>query len=94
METNTKIQFTKIRNVKSPARANSHDAGTDFFIPEYSEEFLKDLKAKNGLNKLEYILDGEDGDNSNYTLRIGIPAGEQVNIPSGIKVNILDKNTV
>lgn len=93
METNTKIQFTKIRNVKSPARANSHDAGTDFFIPEYSEEFLKDLKAKNGLNKLEYILDGEDGDNSNYTLRIGIPAGEQVNIPSGIKVNILDKNT-
>ena len=93
METNRKIQFTKIRNVKSPNRAHSHDAGTDFFIPEYSEEFLKDLKAKNTANKLQYILDGEDGENSNYTLRIIVPAGEQINIPSGIKVNILDKNT-
>ena len=27
-----RIQFTKIRDVKSPARANANDAGTDFFI--------------------------------------------------------------
>lgn len=93
METNTKIQFTKIRNVKSPNRAHSHDAGTDFFIPEYSFEFLKDLKIKNEKNYLRYILDGEDDGNDNYTLRIIVPAGEQINIPSGIKVNILDKNT-
>ena len=93
METNRKIQFTKIRDVKSPNRAHSHDAGTDFFIPEYSFEFLKDLKIKNEKNFLRYILDGEDGENPNYTLRIIIPAGEQINIPSGIKVNILDKNT-
>ena len=93
METNKKIQFTKIRDVKSPARAHSHDAGTDFFIPEYSFEFLKDLKMKNEKNFLRYILDGEDDGNDNYTLRIVIPAGEQINIPSGIKVNILDKNT-
>ena len=93
METNRKIQFTKIRDVKSPNRAHSHDAGTDFFIPEYSEEFLRDLKAKNAANNLQYILDGEDGENPDYTLRIIIPAGEQINIPSGIKVNILDKNT-
>ena len=93
METNRKIQFTKIRDVKSPNRAHSHDAGTDFFIPEYSEEFLRDLKAKNIANNLQYILDGEDGENPNYTLRIIIPSGEQINIPSGIKVNILDKNT-
>lgn len=93
METNKKIQFTKIRDVKSPNRANLNDAGMDFYIPNYSEEFLNDLKTKNIANKLQYILDGEDGENSNYTLRIIIPAGEQINIPSGIKVNILDKNT-
>jgi dUTP pyrophosphatase len=93
METNRKIQFTKIRDVKTPSRANSHDAGTDFFIPEYSKEFLEDLKAKNKNNELGYILEGDDEENPNYTLRIVIPAGEQINIPSGIKVNILDKNT-
>lgn len=93
METNRKIQFTKIRDVKTPNRANLNDAGMDFYIPNYSEEFLNDLKAKNAANKLQYILDGEDGENPNYTLRIIIPAGEQINIPSGIKVNIFDKNT-
>ena len=39
-----RIQFTKIRDVKSPARANANDAGTDFFIPYYTEQFLADLK--------------------------------------------------
>ena len=93
MEANRKIQFTKIRDVKTPNRANLNDAGMDFYIPNYSEEFLNDLKAKNTTNNLQYVLDGEDGENPNYTLRIIIPAGEQINIPSGIKVNILDKNT-
>ena len=93
METNKKIQFTKIRDVKTPNRANLNDAGMDFYIPNYSEKFLNDLKTTNAANKLQYILDGEDGENSNYTLRVIIPAGEQINIPSGIKVNILDKNT-
>ena len=68
METNRKIQFTKIRDVKSPNRANLNDAGMDFYIPNYSEEFLNDLKAKNTANNLQYILDGEDGENTNYTL--------------------------
>lgn len=93
METNKKIQFTKIRDVKSPNRANLNDAGMDFYIPKYSEKFLNDLKTTNAANKLQYILDGDDGEKPNYTLRIIIPAGEQINIPSGIKVNILDKNT-
>lgn len=93
METNREIQFTKIRDVKSPSRAHRCDAGTDFFIPEYSFEFLRDLKIKNEKNFLRYILDGEDEENPNYTLRIVVPAGEQINIPSGIKVNILDKTT-
>lgn len=86
-----RIQFTKIRDVKSPARANAHDAGTDFFIPYYTEQFLADLKAKNKNNdiKYEYKID-EQGD---QILEMTLAPHAQINIPSGIKVNILDKNT-
>lgn len=87
---NKTIQFTKIRSVKSPCRANAHDAGIDFFIPNYTPEFLKDLKEKNKSNLIGYgtFID-EDGEG----LEIHIKPHHQVNIPSGIKVNILDKNT-
>jgi hypothetical protein len=37
---NKKVSFLKIRDVKSPNRANQHDAGTDFFMPEYTPEFF------------------------------------------------------
>ena len=85
-----RIQFTKIRKVKSPKRANSHDAGTDFFIPDYTKEFVDALKAKNENNRLMFqIFIGDDGEE----MEIQIFPHEQINIPSGIKVNILDKNT-
>lgn len=88
---NTKIQFTKIRNVKSPNRAHATDAGTDWFVPYLDDKFLEDLKNKNKDNNLLYQLAiDEQGDE---ILEIIIPSGEQVNIPSGIKVNILDKHT-
>lgn len=80
------IEFTKIRDVKSPARANSHDAGTDFYIPNFSESFFEDLKKKNENNNLKY-------EKTDSKLLIEIPAGEQINIPSGLKVDIHDKNT-
>lgn len=88
---NKGIQFTKIRDVKSPSRANSHDAGTDFFIPNYSDQFVKDLKAKNKANRLMYQLFIDESGQTE--MEIHIFPHEQVNIPSGIRVNILDKNT-
>ena len=88
---NKKIEFTKIRDVKSPSRANRHDAGSDFFIPNYTEQFAKDLKAKNKGNRLMYQL--IIGDEGKTEMEIHIFPHEQVNIPSGIRVNILDKNT-
>lgn len=86
-----RIQFTKIRDVKSPNRANANDAGTDFFIPYYTEEFYKDLLAKNTQNNImyEYAVDGQGDEILNITLS----PHSQINIPSGIKVNIIDKNT-
>lgn len=92
METNKRIEFTKIRDVKSPNRANSHDAGTDFYVPFYTEEFFNDLKEKNKNNNLSYQT-FIDFDNNRNELEITIPAGSQILIPSGIRVNILDKRT-
>ena len=89
---NPKIQFTKIRNVKTPQRAHPTDAGTDFFIPEYDKEFLQDLIIKNANNRIYYHITFDENKEING-LEIIIPAGEQVNIPSGIKVWIEDKNT-
>lgn len=85
------VQFTKIRDVKSPNRAHSTDAGTDFFIPNYSKEFIKDLLAKNVDN---YITMKQRTDENGETFyEFTIPSHEQINIPSGIRVNIIDKNT-
>lgn len=90
-ETNRTIEFTRIRDVKMPNRANSHDAGTDFFVPNYSENFFNDLKTKNEKYNLNYAHTADS--DGNETLIIKLLPGQQVLIPSGIKVNILDKNT-
>ena len=86
-----KIDFIKVYPVKTPQRAHPTDVGTDFFIPEASQEFIKELQEKNINNNLIYTFDGDEY--GNKVLRITIPAGSQVNIPSGIKVNIHDKTT-
>lgn len=39
----SKIKFLKIRDVKAPTRANKYDAGIDFFVPKFNEEFVDRL---------------------------------------------------
>ena len=46
-EKNSIIKFTRTRNVKLPSRGNTHDAGIDFFVPEFEKTFVHDLKIKN-----------------------------------------------
>ena len=41
------IKFLKVRDVKSPSRANKYDAGIDFYVPELTDEFVKILREKN-----------------------------------------------
>lgn len=86
-----RIQFTKIRDVKSPARANENDAGMDFFIPYFNEQFLADLKAKNVNNDIFYNMKIDE--KGQEIVEIVLLPHAQINIPSGIKVNIFDKNT-
>ena len=82
MNSTNKIRFTKIRNVKSPSR-NWGDAGSDFYVPEYSEEFIEVLKEKNQGNNI-VVLNEND---------IQIGPHSQILVPAGIKVDILDKYT-
>jgi len=69
------IKFLKIRKVKSPSRANFYDAGIDFYVPEFTDEFLKDLEEKN-----KNLSSGEIT-NQNILLH----SGQRILIPSGIK---------
>ena len=46
-ETLQRVLFTKVRDVKSPTRANKHDAGIDFYIPVIDEKIINDIKDKN-----------------------------------------------
>ncbi|MDD5648965.1 MAG: hypothetical protein PHF86_00865 [Candidatus Nanoarchaeia archaeon] len=41
------IKFLKIRKVKNPSRGYPTDAGIDFYVPEFTPRFIKDLKDKN-----------------------------------------------
>lgn len=85
-----KIDFVKIRDVKTPSRANQNDAGIDFYVPNYNEKFLEDLIKKNPNRRLKYeIKESEEG----KLLLITIEPHERILIPSGIKVNIHNKMT-
>lgn len=84
------ILFNKTRKVKSPNNAyNGSAAATDFFVPEYSFEFKKDLEAKNP-NKSYYECSISP---SLDTMTITLAPHGRINIPSGIRVIIGDTNT-
>lgn len=83
------VLFNKTRKVKSPDRAYGTGDAVDFFIPEYSKEFLTDLELKNS-NKQHYECSVSPNlDSMTITL---FPSG-RINIPSGIRVIIGDSDT-
>lgn len=65
------VKFLKIRDVKNPERRFG-DAGFDVYVPNYSEQFINDLRDKN-----PNIDISEEG--------IKIGPGEAINIPTGLK---------
>lgn len=67
------IKFLKTRDVKSPSRANKHDAGIDFYIPTITDEFAEELKQKNP--KISRFIQTE---------KIELYPHERVLIPSGV----------
>ena len=50
------LEFTKIRDVKSPNRANDGDAGLDFYIPKlYMDDILKVEKNTRGISLVSIV---------------------------------------
>ena len=91
---NPKIQFTKIRDVKSPCKKNKYDACTDYFIPNGTPEYLKELQEQNKNSEIAIYQEIEDEEAvKNNVWKITIAPHQKLLIPSGIKVNILDKRT-
>jgi dUTP pyrophosphatase len=80
------IKFLKVRDVKSPNRANEYDAGIDFYVPEFTESFIKDLKEKNPNINLR-IAEDSDG-----TPDILLEPHERILIPSGIHCQMSTPN--
>jgi len=73
------LHYTKIRPVKSPCKGHNRDAGIDFFIPDYNEQFLKDLREKNKTNNFAFFIETE---------KILLYPHNRILIPSGLKINV------
>jgi deoxyuridine 5'-triphosphate nucleotidohydrolase len=79
------LNYTRTRSVKEPTRANKNDAGIDFYVPNFTPDFINDLKIKNP--NISSIMPGS---HSYYIIenekKILIGAHERILIPSGIKI--------
>lgn len=71
------LKFVKTRDVDSPSRGHATDAGIDFKMPKFDEEFKKAVK-NNKANSGVYFDKGV----------VVIPPEANIVVPSGIKVEI------
>ena len=79
------LKYCKIREVKSPCRAHSTDAGIDFFVPEdLTQEIMADKYEKSSCWPKTVV--GENGCIQSWELK----PGDSILIPSGIKVKVPD----
>lgn len=94
------LEFTKIREVKSPNRANDGDAGLDFYIPKLTADDLLKVGEKHekdftGINRKMLGIGNIDFKGiDNPGLCVVINPGGRILIPSGIKVLINPKESM
>lgn len=87
------LRYTKIREVKDPDRGHPTDAGIDFFIPQFSESFLKDLEEKNDPGS--FNIDPYSGVLSiTQNRRLLVPSGIKLDIPEGTALVGFNKSGV
>ena len=73
--TQTTVKFLKTRDVKSPVRGTGEAAGIDFFVPNFTADFLVDLIKKNPGIECSILDDN---------LHMCIKPQHRILIPSGI----------
>ena len=77
-----KLQYCKVREVKSPCRAHPFDAGIDFFVPTNLD--VATFRAKCEVTKDFVEIVEENG----IVKKMILKPGQSVLIPSGIKVKV------
>lgn len=83
---NNILKFNKIREVKNPTRGTSKSAGVDFYIPDYSREFMEVLFEKNkNEDESEFKIDYQIDANK---FCIILKKRGNILIPSGLKTII------
>ena len=83
------LKYSKVWDVKSPEIGTSGSAGLDFFIPEFTEEFIEAFRSINHaiyIHPDRIILHPHD--------RVLIPSGIRVFIPSGHSLIMFNKSGV
>ena len=85
------LHFSKIRDVKSPNRANEGDAGLDFYIPVLDESSIRAIAQNEEQMNLGNLRFKYDDLGKPY---ISLAPGCRVLIPSGIKVLIDPKESM
>lgn len=73
------LKFARIRDVEVPSRGHATDAGIDFRCPKFDTSFVEDVSSKGANKNINWGGDPKS---------IIVPPGENVTIPSGIKVEI------
>lgn len=81
-----KLKVCRIRNVKLPVRATSGSCGYDLFIPQdlVRLDFNKMAEITKTDPRVQFDL------NTGYLKDIWIRPGEEILIPSGLKINVPD----
>lgn len=77
------LRYSKTREVKSPTRGTELSAGIDFFVPEYNQDFIDALQAKNHPDM--YYATAQS---------IVVKPHCRILIPSGIKVQVLQNTAL
>lgn len=79
------LYYSRVREVKQPARGDAEASGIDLFVPIFNDEFLADLKKKNP--DVSNVIPGS----YQYVVDLGTPPRillaphARICIPSGIK---------
>jgi dUTP pyrophosphatase len=73
------LKIATTRDVDIPSRGHATDAGVDFRCPKFDTEFLEDLISKEANKNINWKTKPK---------RFIVPPGENITIPSGVKVEI------
>lgn len=90
------IKFYVCGDTTPPKRNCGHDAGVDFFVPNLTERFVKDLTEANKGHPYTWGLVGapDPSDNDNEGVFIYVPPHSDILIPTYVKALIPDNEVL